>query len=436
MKKIVTSIAILFAAACAHAQMSGCSVFLQGKYVEIGIAPGGSYGAPHQPAGYHGNVAAGAYTPCTDTGTYGLGFVADADMDGWSVGTPPFYGDYFLPGSPFEGWTLQEGALHCDGYNTDVSPGFTGAVSGTNVSYAISGSSKVGTWQGSVDSLSITQVTSLDTNSLFFTVKITLTNTSSVPKNDIYYLRTVDPDNDEADGGSFTTNNLIEYQLPDTMNASVVSATGLTYTGAYLALGTADTNAKALIYQAWPLSDTVDLATIFSETMPTGSFASGVSDVGDHAIGLAFRVAHLAPADSSSDSVAYRTTAAAHLRPANSYTFTYFYAFSHAAVDSALKATRYVPDTTITTTGITNVNNASVISAYPNPSKNVVNVTGLSLTDAITLYDMMGRPVSNWQVRNAGTNVFSVSDIPAGMYIIGVKDIKGNVRSNVPFRKL
>ena len=225
--------------------------------------------------------------------------------------------------------------------------------------------------------------------------------------------------------------------MPDSLNATVVSAAGLTYTSAYLALGTADTNAKAFIYNSWPLSDTVDISTVFNETMPGAYFAAGAPAVGDIAIGLAFRVAHLAPADSSSDSTSYRTTAAAHMHPANSFTFTYFYAFSHAAVDSALKATRWVPDTTATiTTGITNVNNTPAIRVYPNPSKDAVNITALNATDNITLYDAMGKRINtNWAVKSAGTNSFSLNEIPTGFYLIMVKDATGNVRSNVPFRK-
>ena len=36
-----------------------------------------------------------------------LGFVADYGRDGWTVGTPAFSGDYFTPGSPFEGWGVE-----------------------------------------------------------------------------------------------------------------------------------------------------------------------------------------------------------------------------------------------------------------------------------------------------------------------------------------
>jgi hypothetical protein len=129
--------------------------------------------------------------PCTGTGTHELGFVADPDMDGWTVGAPPFFGDYFLPGLPFEGWSIQiDTATRCDAFNGNVSGlGFTGSLTGTNISYSSTGATSTGLWQGSLDSLAITQETSIDTGALFFTVKITLVNTSHTALNNIYYWK-------------------------------------------------------------------------------------------------------------------------------------------------------------------------------------------------------------------------------------------------------
>jgi len=70
-------------------------VFLQGKYVEVGIHDSGSFGtATAAPSGYHATE-------------YGLGFVADVGKDGWNAGTPVKVGDYFLPGAPEEGFTVE-----------------------------------------------------------------------------------------------------------------------------------------------------------------------------------------------------------------------------------------------------------------------------------------------------------------------------------------
>ena len=60
---------------------------MQGSFVEVGVTPCGSYGtSPAPPFGYHPRSPGG-----------GLGFVADFGRDGWSVGSPTYCGDYFLP---------------------------------------------------------------------------------------------------------------------------------------------------------------------------------------------------------------------------------------------------------------------------------------------------------------------------------------------------
>ena len=72
-----------------------------------------------------------------------------AAMDGPLV-CHPYYGDYYLPGDPQEGWAISIGpagptAVESDAYipayETFGSPttGFTGNLSGTNVGYSNAG---------------------------------------------------------------------------------------------------------------------------------------------------------------------------------------------------------------------------------------------------------------------------------------------------------
>ena len=86
-------------------QLRGC-VFLQGQYVEIGIAPNGAFGTPtNAPHGYHGRptpLIASLYNPFDSTykpRDSAVGFVADHGKDGWDVGAgglPGYFGDYFI----------------------------------------------------------------------------------------------------------------------------------------------------------------------------------------------------------------------------------------------------------------------------------------------------------------------------------------------------
>ncbi len=81
----------------------GNEIFLQGLFIEVGIHSAGSFGtSQYAPAGFHTwpNYASGPYEGR-------LGFVADQGRDGWGVGTPPQTGDYFVPGSPEEGWSVE-----------------------------------------------------------------------------------------------------------------------------------------------------------------------------------------------------------------------------------------------------------------------------------------------------------------------------------------
>jgi Secretion system C-terminal sorting domain len=416
---------IVLVAFTSKAQIVDCNAFLQGRYLEVGISPMGAFGSSvGQPAGYHGNVDTGSvsYHPCgTDTALHGLGFVADIDTDGWAVGTPPYYGDYFLPGSPYEGWSVQIGGVRADAFNTN--PSFTGSLTGTNVSYSDSMGILSSVWSGTYDCVVITRTTTLDTNGLYFSVSMNFRNTASVPKNDIYFLETVDPDNDEPlAGGSFVTNNTVVYNRPSD-SFSLVTAVGTVYSVAYLGLGSADSNSRVFIYSAWPLAAGVGLDSIYNEHY--GATFSCTS-FGDVAIGIVFNIPHLAPLDSASDSVAYRTTSSTALHPANSKTITYFYAFNPTSSTTALHGA------TPGTLAITDINNT--IAVYPNPAHNNLNVKGLNTTDNLQLFDMTGKIVIQQNAGN-GTATINISNLPVGAYVLNITDASGIVKGRFPVQK-
>ncbi len=210
--------------------VGGSNVFLQGTYVEAGINTCGAFSSSAlPPVGYHANAGTG------------LSFVADSDMNGWDSGSPAFCGDYSIPGSPVEGWAVQIGASVW--VNTDQGCGgsdIPGSI--TNYTSAPVGSSA--TWEGNIvePSLNIVQKTVLKTNNLFLTTTITLTNTGITALNDVYYMRNIDPDNDQLWSGDFTTDNNIISNPPIGFDALVTSE-GLTY-GCYLGIGARNSNAR------------------------------------------------------------------------------------------------------------------------------------------------------------------------------------------------
>jgi gliding motility-associated-like protein len=280
-----------------YGQMVGGEIFLPGHWLEIGQTTYGAFGANPPPAGYNPYPAG---SNLAETYDYG--------HDGWTVGAPPFMGDYTYPGSPFEGWGIQIGSpagLNYAFCNAGISG--TGTLTGNNISYVNAGGQLIGNWAGTAagGQLSIKMETRVDTNASWVVVTAKLYNTGATTLNNIYYVRSCDPDNDEAHGGSFATYNQVTYQNLDPQHRVGVRATGETYTYAYLQLCTKDPRAKAFVYDSWPISAT-DLSTVYAGTAGIGQqFGVGVADDGDIAIGICYHICDICPHDSTFVSYAY-----------------------------------------------------------------------------------------------------------------------------------
>jgi hypothetical protein len=78
-------------------QITSSQAFLMGQYAEVGVRANGAFGSTTVPAGFHSNVS-----NC-------LGFRVDRDKDGWGTTSNTDDGDFFCPGSPYEGWELKVG---------------------------------------------------------------------------------------------------------------------------------------------------------------------------------------------------------------------------------------------------------------------------------------------------------------------------------------
>lgn len=221
----------------ASAQIIGTNCFLQGNFVEVGINTCGAYGSnASPPAEYH------------ETYPYsGLGFVADPGEDGWEDGSPSYCGDYFVPGSPVEGWQVQVGASIYT--NTDQSCA-SADIPGDITDYYYAAGEYVGIWEGDIAAINmhITQKTTVPEDKVYFLTEITFCNEGLTDINNVYYKRNVDPDQDvAADGldgtGSYSTDNVIASNPPDTCTA-LVTSTGETV-GCFLGMGALDTMARA-----------------------------------------------------------------------------------------------------------------------------------------------------------------------------------------------
>jgi hypothetical protein len=333
-------ISLVFCAFPSHAQLDSCNVFLKGNYIEVGINWTGAYGSSiPAPSGYHPKGASSernsSICGATCPGTANcLGFVADPDKDGWTIGSPyPYYGDYFMPGNPMEGWSIMADGNQVNAWNLNsCDPEFDAGLSGQNISYSSYGRVRSGKWQGAFDSLQITQITSLDTNNVFFTTTVSLKNTGHLSRHNIYYVRTLDPDNTQPETGQFATINTIAYQLPNPRNLTLVSAVGLDtdnsrLPNSYLGLGTFDCRAKCFIIKLHtglslaPSFGTIDsLFNGFGGLGDTVDYLYSGGDSADVGMGLVYKLGDLAPGTSA--------------------TFSFVYILRFGDIDSAINTTK------------------------------------------------------------------------------------------------
>nr|MBA3830199.1 hypothetical protein [Taibaiella sp.] len=328
--QFVSVLCLMLLAHSVFAQLDSCNAFLGGSFIEVGVNTNGAYGSSvSAPPGFHPKGGSSVTNTCYPSNCVpfgnGLGFVADPAKDGWTVGTPPYFGDYFLPGTPQEGWSLQADSFRIDGWNGSagcggnafayygskrIEPGFA------NVKYSVQGKLKTTIWTGIFDSLNIIQTTIMDTTSVYFTVYVEIHNISTVAKHNIYYLRTLDPDNDEPEpGGGFTTVNTIEYQLPNTKGATLVSGVGQSSSLAYLGLGTLDCRARCFIINIglFPSSGYGNgngLDAMYNngtglDGVTTTAYKYSGTNTSDQGIGLAFKLGDLNPGECTSLPYAY-----------------------------------------------------------------------------------------------------------------------------------
>lgn len=266
-------------------------VFLQGTFVEIGIAPGGSCGSyAAVPNGFH---AFGA-----------LGFVADYDQNGWTIGTPPQSGDYFLPGYPWEAWLLEfndvAGSEHTF-INSDAT-GYYG-VPQTTLTNTSAGTTNSALWTGTATagggSILVEQNFHFQDSDAKFFITVTLTNTGTTPLTSVEYARAVDPDQEVNLGGSFVTENWVAHQPDGTNNLAKVIGNGISF-GVPMALQMTHPNAKAHVVP--------NSLQILSPDEPLdGTFAPDVDNkyVADVGVAVAVRFPELAPGAHQTFTVVY-----------------------------------------------------------------------------------------------------------------------------------
>ncbi|HLP23820.1 MAG TPA: hypothetical protein VK139_07250 [Microbacteriaceae bacterium] len=194
---------------------SGDSAFVRNSWVQAGLKADGTFGSNE-----NDSLPSNFESTTVDGPTGALGLIADGNEDGTFE-----QGDFFLPGSPYESWSVKVG----DGTPTDADAPPVGSW----VSSETDGDASV-TWESTsdVDGIGITQnVSAPVAGDHLFHVKVTLQNNSGSSKT-VYYMRQVDPDNavdpmlrDDPDGETdYSTFNTV---VANSSTSQIV--TGTTY---------------------------------------------------------------------------------------------------------------------------------------------------------------------------------------------------------------
>jgi hypothetical protein len=384
---------LVSAAVGAQAQMVNCNGFLKGKYIEAGINWNGAFGSSvRPPAGYHPHNTAGLYNAVacgsTHTTDSSIAFVADPAKDGWSTGTPPYYGDYLLPGNPQEGWSYMVDGVQVNAWNSVAVT--QDSIGSGMISYIMSYTNAAGISQVKSQAIKegiyITHFYTLDTSKLYINVEVEIENTSLSTISNVYYMRTVNPHNDQYYSSVASTKNKIVRALPDSLNRTAIATWGTVNTDAYLALATQDFRAKGFIYKntGLPTGNTID--NIYSGDA-NYLYNLNDSNVANTSIGIIYDLGNFISG--------FKTH------------FTYIYAFHPSAIDSDEFTDPHV--------GVSVVRPQD-IKLYPNPAANSIFVDGIAAGGELQITDLSGRQVFLGKITSEHTS-YQLPELKQGMYI-------------------
>jgi hypothetical protein len=277
-----------------NTQISNGQGFLQGEFAEVGVRANGAFGSTGVPSGFHANPA-----NC-------LGFRVDREMDGW--GTTTDDGDYFCPGSPFEGWQVKVGSSigKNDHGQTDVS----GAVSDIQNS----GSSQCVSWNSAspYSGVSISQRYCVPTAGQALHTDVTLTNTTSSAVSDIYFGRGFDPDNATGSGAMTCASGTVSTSMFQSCNAvtgqgTEAQATARWGNNAFIALQSFDARARvARQTGGFSSPDPSDIWNAGNTSATSGTYLGDVGEMyADAGIYVALNVPTLGAGASTSFRISY-----------------------------------------------------------------------------------------------------------------------------------
>jgi len=271
-----------------YAQIASGNGFLKGNYVEAGIRPNGAFGSTVAAPSDYFSKNASKYVGR-------IGFIADVGKNGWTVGSPAYIGDFFLPGSPYEAFSVKmNGTLY------ENSGGGNAAINGSVTDFISDGTSSSVEWTGLIGNLEVRQVATVGKDKSYILIRVFFKNKGSATISNVFYTRSVDPDNEVDQGGSYSTINTIEQQNMNSTSTALVSGKGINY-GSYLGLGSRDCRARVAVMSSFSSNG----EDIYNGIGSVALKNAGATNTADNAIAVAFNVGNLAAGETSSVAMAY-----------------------------------------------------------------------------------------------------------------------------------
>ena len=288
-------------------QISNGQGFLQGEFAEVGVRANGAFGSTNVPTGFHQNV-----TNC-------LGFRVDRAFDGWGNPASVDDGDFFCPGSPFEGWQFKVGSNLAKNDNSQT--GLSGAVSNLETS----DSSQCVSWASATayNGVTVNQRYCVPTDGQALHTDVTIENTSDSAISDIYFGRGFDPDNFTGSGtlpscnGAPADTNMFQSCNAVTGQGAEAQATARWGNGAFIALQSFDARARvARQTGGFSSPDPSEIWTAGDASANSGTYRGDIGEfTADAGLYVALNVPTLGSGSSTSFRISYVLSAEGNKAP-------------------------------------------------------------------------------------------------------------------------
>jgi len=285
-------------------------VFLGGNYIEVGISKHGSFGTSCAP------TTAGWHKP---SNVNGIGLLSDED--GWNVGVPSRTGDFFLPGTAEERWILsyriggEKYEHHIADRNNGAMGEWTTEPIAENASSDVSNGRLRAIVNGVTEQSIGIQITySFGVNDLFYITDVTITNHGDQEIQDVRFVRSFDPDQDQYQYGTYNTYNKVicnpdSTKPGDDTNYAMVVARGANTLSGFFFLSF-DNRARASrqsklspgsAYDAflWDHAPVTDKTFAMDDSIRMSDDETNGYILEDGAIALTFNIGNLSPNEST-----------------------------------------------------------------------------------------------------------------------------------------